>query len=66
MIATPKQQAFLAEMVKLAVEAEKMGLLTMLGDAAKAIVEGKPDEAKRRAERAAKAALVRKLLEEIC
>ena len=66
MIATPKQQAFLAEMAELAVAAEKMGLLTMLGDAAKAIVEGKPDEAKRRAERAAKAALVRKLLEEIC
>lgn len=64
MIPTPAQSAFLAEMAKLAVEAEKLGLLTMVGDAVKAIVGGKPDEARRRAERGAKAALARKIIEE--
>ena len=59
---TPKQQAFLAEMAKLAVAAEKLGVLTMIGDTAKAMLEGKPDEARRRAERGAKAALARKAI----
>lgn len=62
MIPTVKQQAFLAEMAKLAVEAEKLGLLTMIGDTVASIVDGKPDEAKRRAERGAKAALARKAI----
>ena len=59
MTPTPKQAAFLAELAKLAVEAERMGLLTMIKDTVVSIVEGKPDEAKRRAERGAKAALMR-------
>ena len=61
---TPKQQAFLAEVADALVEAERLGILTVLGDTVKSIVEGKPDEARRRAERGAKAALARKLLNE--
>lgn len=56
------KQAFLAEIAEALVEAEKLGLLTMVGDTVKSIVAGKPDEAKRRAERGAKAALARKMI----
>lgn len=54
--------AFLAEVAEALVEAEKLGVLTLVADTVKSMVEGKPDEARRRAERGAKAALARKAI----
>ncbi len=55
---------FLKALEKLVGVAEKLGLLTMIYDTIEAIIQGKPDEAKRRAERGAKAALARKAIKE--
>jgi len=56
---TPAQAAFLAEMAKLAVEMERLGVLTLAADTIRSLVAGKPEEAGRRAVRGAKAALMR-------
>ena len=55
---------FLEAMIKASKEAEALGLLTMVKDTVGSMLEGKPDEAKRRAERGAKAALARKAIRE--
>ena len=56
------KQAFLTELATVLDAAEKLGVLTLVKDTVTSIVEGKPDEARRRAERGAKAALARKAI----
>lgn len=56
------KQAFLTELAKVIDTAEKLGVLTLVADTVKSMVDGKPADAARKAERGAKAALARKAI----